>query len=188
MKTIQISDEMYEELMNISKELNNQDHRATRMPYIYQIEQPHRENCQEWYEDWFLLIDSESDHEEVDTTSVETIIEYLKENESNKYDYLKEKIDEIIESNKDYKNYNFSLEEIIDLLIDELWMTKWYYKEKYTYENAFFTEKWVKEHIEQNDYHYHKEVDNYLTYLNRNPEMETVMKFLCELSWWKLHT
>lgn len=37
MKTIKINDEMYEFLMNLSKELNTQNHRATAMPYFFQI-------------------------------------------------------------------------------------------------------------------------------------------------------
>ena len=32
MKSIEVTDEMYDSLMNISKELNTQGHRCTRMP------------------------------------------------------------------------------------------------------------------------------------------------------------
>ena len=38
MKIIEIEDEMYEFLMNLSKELNTQDHRGTAMPYFFQIQ------------------------------------------------------------------------------------------------------------------------------------------------------
>ena len=38
MKTIKISDEMYSSLMELSKEINGQDHRATQMPYLFQVQ------------------------------------------------------------------------------------------------------------------------------------------------------
>ncbi len=38
MKTIEITDEMYDSLMEISKELNTQNHRSTAMPYFFQIQ------------------------------------------------------------------------------------------------------------------------------------------------------
>jgi len=37
MKTIEVTDDMYESLMSISKELNTQSHRGTRMPYMIQV-------------------------------------------------------------------------------------------------------------------------------------------------------
>ena len=42
MKTIKISDEMYAQLMELSKEINTQNHRHTQMPYIFQIESGNR--------------------------------------------------------------------------------------------------------------------------------------------------
>lgn len=39
MKTIQVSDEIYDFLMNLSKEIKTQDNRATRMPYFYQVQE-----------------------------------------------------------------------------------------------------------------------------------------------------
>ena len=38
MKTIQVTDEMHDFLINISKELNTQSHRATAMPYFFQVQ------------------------------------------------------------------------------------------------------------------------------------------------------
>ena len=38
MKTIKVTDEMHNFLIELSKELNTQNHRATRMPYFFQIQ------------------------------------------------------------------------------------------------------------------------------------------------------
>jgi len=38
MRTIKVNDEMYEFLINLSKELNTQDHRCTAMPYFFQVQ------------------------------------------------------------------------------------------------------------------------------------------------------
>ena len=38
MKTINVSDEMYEFLINLSEEINKQDNRSTAMPYFFQIQ------------------------------------------------------------------------------------------------------------------------------------------------------
>jgi hypothetical protein len=38
MKTIEVSDEMYEKLMEISKEMNSQSNRGTAMPYFFQVQ------------------------------------------------------------------------------------------------------------------------------------------------------
>lgn len=185
MKTIEITDEMFEKLSDISKELNNQDHRATRMPYVFQIRQTKKINCQEWHEDWFLLISNE--YWELEFKNYKKIIEFLKEHDE--FESFETAINEIIENNKIYSSawdeYNY--DEIIDLISDKLELSKWYYKNVADFSNAFFTEKWIKEHIKANHYHYEEKTDDYLTFLNRNPEMETVMQFLCELSWWKLH-
>ena len=38
MKTIEVTEEMYDFLINLSNELTTQDHRGTAMPYIFQIQ------------------------------------------------------------------------------------------------------------------------------------------------------
>jgi len=47
-------------------------------------------------------------------------------------------------------------------------------------------EKACKEHIEQNHYHYNNPKD-YLVHAFRNPEMETVLEFLCGITGGELH-
>jgi hypothetical protein len=140
MKTIEVTDEMYDFLINLSKELNTQDHRATAMPYFYQIQTKEQvavpEGCgiMAWHQDGSLI---ETD-EEIDTVVFE------------------------------WKDESVPFED----------------KEKL--ENAFLTEKACKKHIELNYYHYCKPVD-YLNHAFRNPELEQVLKFICQLTGGELH-
>lgn len=169
MKTLELSDEMYDFLMELSKELNTQDHRGTAMPYVFQIETKEQvvaaEGC--GTEAWFY-----------DGSQIETA-EQIKEAI---FDYKGWDI----EDENDIKNYElldeWSREEILKA-------AGWYkgnyqYEEKY--QNAFLTEKACKEHIRLNHYHYHQPVD-YLTHCFRNPELETLIKFLCQLTNGELH-
>lgn len=43
MKTIEVNDEMYEFLCNLSKEIKTQDNRGTRPPYFFQVQE--EEEC-----------------------------------------------------------------------------------------------------------------------------------------------
>lgn len=185
MTKIEISDELYEKLINISKELNNQDHLCTAMPYLFQIKDYKKVSCHEDYGDDFELIDEENDSNEIDTSSIETIIQYLKENDM--YDELKEEIDEIIEDNKDYEYWNYIVNETIDILVEKYSMTKFYYQEIETFSNWFFTRKEAEDFLKSNSYHFTEKAHIYLNYLSRNDEMKSIITFLCELSWWKLH-
>lgn len=158
MKTIQVTDEMHEFLINLSKELNTQNHRATAMPYFFQIQTQERvvaaEGCgtEAWVSDGtFIETDEEineaiSDYKEIPIEDVKRMGEYEKE--------------EMLEE-AGWRKINYDYED--------------------RYENAFFTEKACRLHIKQNEYHYNKPVD-YLSYASRNPELEMVMKFLCELT------
>ena len=165
MKTIEITDEMYDSLMELSKEINTQDHRGTQMPYIFQIQTQEEvavpEGCgtEAWYFDGSKLETQEEidqaifDYYEPEKTmeDIQAMDEWDKEDELEKMDYRK--------INYDFKDH---------------------------YENAFFTAKACKEHIRLNHYHYHKPID-YLSFATRNPEMELIFKFLCELTNGKLY-
>jgi hypothetical protein len=166
MKTIEVSDEMHDFLMELSKEINSQDHRCTAMPYFFQIqtkkEVPSPEGCgnEAWYKD-DNTIESE---EEINQEIFEIKEEQLSIDEIKKLD-------------------NWEKEEILE---GSGWR-KIYYTTENQYENAFFTAKACELHIKKNDYHYREPV-SYLQGAWRNPEMEMIMKFLCELSGGKLHT
>lgn len=169
MKTIEVSDETYEFLINLSKELNSQNHRGTRMPYIFQIEQveeiPTSDGCGDevWICDGHVCLRTDEDIKQA-------VFEYKEwdldnEDHQNLFDDLDSyDIEQILEEN--YSKHSITTQK--------------------RYTNAFFTEKACVEHIKANDYHYSSPRD-YLNHAFRNPEIEGVMKFLCELTGGKLH-
>jgi 5'-3' exonuclease len=163
MKTIEVTDEMYASLIELSEELNTQDHRATAMPYFFQIQTQEEvavpDGCgnEAWHYDGTLLkTDKEINEEVSEIKDIST--------------------DKVAELSNDEK------EEILE----KAGWNKVCYDYKDKYENAFFTAKACKEHIRLNSYHYIKPVD-YLSHASRNPELELVLKFLCELTG-KMHT
>ena len=74
----------------------------------------------------------------------------------------------------------------IDTFLESLGYEKVCYDYEPRYENSFLTSKACDEHIKANKHNLSDPV-NYLSYANRNPEMEMLQKFLCELSGGKLH-
>ncbi len=164
MKKIEIADELFEKLMELSKNINEQDHRGTAMPYFFQIQTkelvPAAEGCGEvgWYFDGTILKTKEdiniavADYNECEVVEIEKLEDYEKE--------------EILEK-AGYTKINYE------------------YKDKY--ENAFLTEKSCKEHIRLNHYHY-KQPEDYLSAAFRNPDLELVYEFLCGLTGKKIHT
>lgn len=164
MKQIEVSDELFEKLMDLSKNINEQDHRGTAMPYFFQIQTkelvPAAEGCGEvgWHYDGTILKTKEEINEAVaDYKECEVVeIEKLEDDEK----------EEILEK-AGYTKINFE------------------YKDKY--ENAFLTEKSCKEHIRLNHYHYKQPVD-YLSSAFRNPDLEVVYEFLCGLTGKQIHT
>jgi hypothetical protein len=169
MKTINVSDEMYDFLIELSRELNTQNHRATQMPYFFQIqtkeEVPAAVGCgiQAWYCDGSKI--------ETDEEIMETIFEYKG------WD---------LESKEDIDKYNQCFLYEIEVMLENIGFRKVYYELSEKYENAFLTEKACREHIVANKHHYCEPID-YLSYAFRNPELEKVMQFLCELTNGKLH-
>lgn len=165
MKTIQVTDEMYNSLMELSNELKTQSHRGTAMPYFFQVSTKHQVSCAEgngkeaWHYDGSLIEDKE----------------------------------DIIQAIYDYHDGDKTKKEIKNLSeweLDSEMETAGYRKVNYDYEqrleNAFFTEKACKEHIKNNSHNLSSPVD-YLSHAFRNPEMELVMKFLCGLNGGKMH-
>jgi len=60
--------------------------------------------------------------------------------------------------------------------VDEIY--KVYYIKKKVFINVFFTEESADVFIEQNNYHYTKEVHTYVNCLWRNPEMQFIRKMI----------
>lgn len=169
MKTIEVTDEMHKFLMNLSKELNTQDHRGTRMPYFFQIQESKETVTGEgmgesvWVCDGEICIRTEEDvkvaifeYKGWSVDSEDDIEEYNCLDDFEKRDILK----------KNYQEFSVEITQ--------------------TLSNAFFTAKACEEHIKANNYHYQQPV-SYLNHAFRNPEMELVSKFLCELSGGKIH-
>ena len=163
MKTIQVSDETYEFLMNLSKELNTQDHRATAMPYFFQVQDEEEisvgqgQGEEGWYCDGTVI----TTEEEIK----EAIFEYKDWEIGNE------------EHEKQFAEIDWLDKEMI---LEENYR-KVYVSTQKVYTNAFLTEKACKKHIESNGHHYHNPMD-YLSYASRNPELEMLLKFLYQLT------
>lgn len=169
MKTIEITDEMHDFLIELSKELNTQDHRATAMPYFFQIQTKEQvavpDGC-----------GTECYHS--DGSQIET----------------EEEIRQAIYEYKDWTEHGKNCDKLYlemadwekEEILEKAGWQKGNYDFKDHYENAFLTAKACKEHIRLNSYHYHKPVD-YLSHAFRNPELEMVLKFICELTGGKVH-
>ena len=181
MKTIEVSDEIYTELMELSKEMNSQNHHGTRMPYIFQIETSKEVAAFEGNGD-IIWVDCDGRELRNEQDIKEHIINFIAENEES-IAHLED--DAAMIASK------LAIDSMDEDDIEEWLEDKHWRKVEVTtikqYENSFFTEKACRYHISKNNYHY----DSPRPYLNhafRNPEMELISTFLCELSGGKLHT
>lgn len=173
MKTIQVTDEMHEELMELSIEMTTQDNRCTAMPHLFQVQEtrkvPAHDGCGD---ELFYNPDLE-----LELRETEEIKEWICEN----IDALNVSEDvnsfDIINAMDHY--------EVNDILLEN-GFSRFYDNDGHTYSNAFFTSKGCDEHIRINGHNLHSPV-NYLNHAFRNPEMELISKFLCELSGGKIH-
>lgn len=172
MKTIKVTDEMYNSLMELSKELNTQDHRSTAMPYFFQVMDQEEHVVPEGFGGKQVWADGDGSLE-----SNEDIKQYFVDNIfGDGYDTEEEAA----------KAFDKLDEDEIEEKLESMNFSKYYVENKPVYTNAFFTAKACKAHISANSHHYKEPVD-YLSHSFRSPEMELVMTFLCELSGGKLH-
>lgn len=163
MKTIKITNELYEKLINISREMLSQDNRSTASPYFFQVRTT--EKVPPWGDnsgEFVMFIDDEGTEYE------------------NKEDFLSLFESHGIDVPDDF-NYRFKTD-LYDL-VEEYFPTlvKIEYNLDYKYENIFFTESACKSHIESNSHNYNSPVD-YISYAFRNPELEIIQNFLISLS------
>lgn len=183
MKTIEISDELYEKLEHISKTMNNQNHLCTAMPYIWTIKERKQLWADEDSHDWWLLIDE---------WAWEPSWLWDDSKKKDFYSYIRD-----MELSDEWKKYRKEHEweisaywvegTIAEFLCEEHDHRKWYYQWEDTFKNFFLTQEACEAHIKSNHYHY-TEPQPYLFHAWRNPEMEAVQRFLCELTGGKLHT
>lgn len=168
-KTIQVTDEIYEFLINLSKEIKEQDNRATAMPYFFQvretIEIPAYEGC-----------------------GIEILYNSKREIELRSYE---EKIDWILENQECFigtgfeercKNVGISTPTWdLDDMLKEVGFETFNVDEFHVYSNAFLTSKACDNHIKINKHNLKYPV-NYLNHAYRNEEMDMIFKFLLSLT------
>lgn len=161
MKIIQVTDEVYESLVEISKLMNAQNNRATAYPIIFQIQTNEQvavpEGCgtEGWHQDGAVI--------ETETEMVNAINDYQ--------DYEEMTVAKFVALE--------SWEQ--DEIMEEAGWQKMNFDYQHKYQNAFFTEKACHEHIRLNSYHY-AEPKSYVDHAFRNPEMEIVQNFLINLT------
>ena len=164
MKTIEVSEEMYDKLIGLATEMTTQDPRGTKMPHMFQI--------RDWKKqyDWGLNGDTHiwvGDYGE----EIETLDEFKEYLENNGFG--------IPENIEDIWNDHWDMEDWIESNNIELKQCSYSLVPEYT--NHFLTAKAAEEHLRLNNYHYHKDADVYLKHAWRNPEMEMISEFLCGL-------
>jgi len=174
-KTIEVSDEMYDKLIELATEMTTQDPRGTRMPHMFQIR------------DWKKVYDAELNGDVsifldrgygIEIETVEELIDYLTENE---IEFNEDEIRDMWVNDKD-----FGLPDWIDDYTPDLQQHSYSLEPEYT--NCFLTAKAAQEHLDKNYYHYHKDADVYLKHAWRNSEADTISTFLCGLVGKDLHT
>ena len=167
-KTIEVSDEMYDKLIELATEMTTQDPRGTRMPHMFQIR------------DWKKVYDAELNGDVsifldrgygIEIETVEELIDYLTENE---IEFNEDEIRDMWVNDKD-----FGLPDWIDDYTPDLQQHSYSLEPEYT--NCFLTAKAAQEHLDKNYYHYHKDADVYLKHACRNSEADTISTFLCGL-------
>lgn len=151
MKTITVTDEQYDFLINLSKELHSQDSRATADPIFcaYELERFYTEDgAHECY--------VSSDGEVDDDFIKESIVQYREDNVGCLLD------DEEIIEELNYRKVHYDIREVP--------VSGQYY----------FSEKAAQGHINQNSYHYHKPF-TYAESAWRNYEWQTIREIIMNL-------
>lgn len=180
-KTIEVSDEMYDKLIELATEMTTQDMRGTRMPHMFQI--------RDWKKvyDWrcnghqIIWVDASSNFE---VETLDDLIDYL--SSSGHFDGMEDyqEQSEIAEITRLWEENDIS-DWISDNCED---LEECSYTMEPVYINSFLTAKAAEEHLRLNHYHYHKDAQVYLNHAWRNPEAELVSEFLCNLVGKDLHT
>jgi hypothetical protein len=174
-KTIEVSDEMYDKLIELATEMTTQDPRATRMPHMFQIRDWKKVYDAELNGDTPILLDRSND---IEIETIEQLIEYLNDLE---VEFNEEEIREMWTD-----DLNFDLSDWIDDHAPDLQQYSYSLVPEYT--NCFLTAKSAKVHLDKNYYHYHKDADVYLNHAWRNPEADIISEFLCGLVGKEIHT
>jgi hypothetical protein len=175
MKTIEVSDEMYESLIQLATEMVEQDKRGTRMPHLFQIRDWERIYDDNLNGDVRVFIHSDGDYEVIET--LEDLKIYIESEDVEEPENLEEMWDD---------EYWWDLDDWVDENLPKLRKSSYSLAPRYI--NSFLTAKAAEEHLESNNYHYHQNADVYLNHAWRNPEAELVSKFLVGLLGKELYT
>jgi len=179
MKTIEVSDEMYDKLIELANEMTTQDMRGTKMPHMFQIR------------DWKKVYDAELNGNiiiwldrgnGIEVETIDSLIEYLTDDEA---EFDEVQIREMWESWQG-RGYNDDLKDWLEEHVPAL--EEYSYSLEPEYTNCFLTAKAAQEHLDRNHYHYHKKADVYLNHAWRNPEADMVTTFLCGLIGKEMHS
>jgi hypothetical protein len=173
MKTIEISDEMYDQLIELATEMTTQDPRSTRMPHMFQIRT--KKKVYDWGLNGDFIIWVQGDME---IETFEELMDFLKKNNIKYPSDIEDLWKNEWWTSDDEAFEGETLKDFLSTSSPNL--EECSYSWDYGYENCFFTAKACKEHIERNHYNYNEPTD-YLNHAWRNPEMELISKFLCGL-------
>ena len=168
MKTIEISDEMYDKLIELANEMTTQDMRGTRMPHMFQIRDWKKVYDAELNGDTHIYLDRGNG---IEIETADELVDYL--NDSG-VEFDEAEIRDMWVNDRDFGLPDWIEEHIPDL-------EQYSYSLEPSYSNCFLTAKAAQEHLDRNYYHYHKKADVYLNHAWRNPEAELVSEFLCNL-------
>jgi hypothetical protein len=130
MKTIEVTDEMYESLMSISKELNTQSHRCTRMPYMIQVSRKKEVSAYEgqgeefWFGDEGRKLEDDFD---IDTVVKEYLWDKYEEEDDDRFDEFDEHDKEQILEDLGYTKHNVTEEdELSEFFFTDKGLRKYY--------------------------------------------------------------
>jgi len=164
MKTIQVSDEVYDFLKECQSELNTQNNRSTA-DVMYCIEEVKTIPSSHDYTDEFEWIDRENDCCKLGSTD-EELFDSIKEDYEDVYESIKEQCIDEDGENQNIKEWfvneiDFSddLEQFKNSGIERVYLLKESYI-KYDAPHSFF-EKDAVEHLEANKHHYSSEAQVY---------------------------
>lgn len=159
MKTIEVTDEMYSFLKELSQEIKTQDNRGTASPYFYQVQEDEvigvPDGCGEvaWVSDDTIIKTDDEIKQAVFEWKDWTLGDGEDEKKYKELDRFD--IDDIMEEN--YRKVDVSV--------------------RHTYSNCFLTFKAYEEHVRRNG-HNLSNPKSFLFHAYRNAEMEMLFKFL----------
>jgi hypothetical protein len=166
MKTIQVEDAMYEQLLALASEIATQDNRATARPYLFQIRTDRKVWVGNLNGDHKMLLSN--DRDEIGPFDANTVEEYCKDHELEVPDWVPALRSGMV-SHWDYEDW-----------ITERGLFLESYSIAHDLKNGFLTAKGCQEHIKANAHHYDNPTD-YLSHAGRNTELDLVFRFLGSL-------